>query len=127
MQIKLTSVMVNDQEKAQKFYTEILGFVVKHDIPMGENQKWLTVVSKENDAIELLLEPTAFAPAKIYQKELFDAGLPSNTFNVDDIQKEYERLTGLGVEFTQPPKNVGGPTTAVFNDTVGNKIMLLQV
>jgi catechol 2,3-dioxygenase-like lactoylglutathione lyase family enzyme len=127
MKIKLNSVMVDDQTKAQKFYTEVLGFVVSKDIPMGE-AKWLTVVSPEGPAdIELLLEPMGFPPARIYQKALFDAGIPATAFAVDDIQKEYERMKKLGVVFRSEPKKMGPTTVAVFEDTCGNLIQLYQV
>src|SRR5882672_9525596 len=97
MKIKLNSVMVDDQDKALKFYTEVLGFVKKTEISMGEF-KWLTVVSPEApNEIELLLEPMGFPPAQTYQKALFEAGIPLATFNVDDIQQEYERMEKLGV------------------------------
>src|SRR5688572_23550359 len=100
MKIKLSSVMVNDQDKALKFYTEILGFVKKREIPLGEH-KWLTVVSKEEtDGPELLLEPLGFEPAKTYQKELYDAGIPLTMFDVSDIASEHTRLTKLGVKFS---------------------------
>ena len=127
MKIKVTSVMVNNQDKALKFYTEVLGFVKKTEIPMGEH-KWLTVVSKEEqDSVELLLEPMAFPPAKTYQKALFEAGIPLTAFNVDDIQKEYERLEKLGVKFTMKPTKMGPATLAVFDDTCGNNIQIVQV
>lgn len=127
MKIKLTNVAVDDQEKALKFYTEILGFVKKTEIPMGE-YKWLTVVSKdEQDGAELLLEPMGFAPARDYQKALFEAGIPSNMFHVDDVQKEYERLEYLGVEFSMKPTQMGAVRLAVFNDTCGNNIQIVQV
>ncbi|MEP7143226.1 MAG: VOC family protein [Ferruginibacter sp.] len=127
MKIKLTSVMVDDQQKALKFYTEILGFIKKRDIPMGDH-KWLTVVSKEEkDGVELLLEPMGFAPAKIYQKALFEAGIPLTLFNVDDIAGEYERMTASGVVFSVPPTAMGPVQLAVFNDTCGNNIQLIQV
>jgi catechol 2,3-dioxygenase-like lactoylglutathione lyase family enzyme len=127
MKIKLTSVMVDDQDKALKFYTEILGFVKKTDIPMGEH-KWLTVVSPEApDEVELLLEPMGFAPAKVFQKQLQDAGIPFTAFNVDDVQKEYERLEKLGVVFSMKPTAMGPATLAVFNDTCGNNIQIYQV
>lgn len=127
MKIKLTSVIVDDQDKALTFYTEILGFVKKTDIPMGEF-KWLTVVSAEGpDDIELLLEPMGFAPAKIYQKALFDAGIPLTAFNVEDIHKEYERLKNLGVVFSSKPTEMGPATLAVFDDTCGNLIQIYQV
>ena len=127
MKIKLTSVMVDDQDKALKFYTDILGFVKKTEIPMGEH-KWLTVVSKEEqDGVELVLEPMGFAPAKIFQKALKDAGIPLTAFHVDDIQKEYERLQKLGVKFSVPPTKMGPVTLVVLDDTCGNNIQLVQV
>ena len=127
MKIKLTSVMVKDQAHALKFYTEILGFVKKTEIPMGEH-KWLTVVSaEEQNGVELVLEPMGFAPAKIYQKELFDAGIPATAFHVDDIQKEFNRLQGAGVKFSMPPAKMGTVTLAVFDDTCGNNIQMFQV
>ena len=127
MKIKLTSVMVDDQDKALKFYTGILGFVKKTEIPLGEH-RWLTVVSKEEpDGVELLLEPMGFAPAKIYQKALYEAGIPLTAFHVDDIQKEFERLEKLGVKFSMKPTNMGPATLAVFDDTCGNNIQIVQV
>lgn len=127
MKIRLTSVMVNDQEKALQFYTNILGFVKKTEIPMGE-YKWLTVVSREEqDGVELLLEPIGFAPAGIYQQQLFEAGIPFTAFHVDNIQKEYERLEKLGVVFSMKPTSMGPATLAVFDDTCGNNIQLVQV
>lgn len=127
MQIKLTSVMVNDQNQALKFYTEILGFVKKKDIPMGE-ARWLTVVSPEKpDDIELLLEPMGFPPAKIYQEALFKAGIPLTLFFVKDIQKEYDRMKKLGVVFRTEPTPAGPATIAKFEDTCGNLIQICQV
>ena len=127
MKIKLTSVPVHDQNKALKFYTEILGFEKKTEISLGEH-KWLTVVSKEErDGVELLLEPMGFAPSRTYQEELFKAGIPWTMFNVDDIQKEYERLQNLGVVFSMKPTKMGPSTLAVFDDTCGNNIQLVQV
>jgi len=127
MKIKVTSLMVDDQEKALKFYTEKLGFVKKTDIPLGEH-KWLTVVSAEEpDGIELLLEPMGFAPAKVFQKALKDAGIPLTMFNVDDIQNEYERLEKSGVKFSMKPTQMGPATIAVLDDTCGNNIQLVQV
>jgi catechol 2,3-dioxygenase-like lactoylglutathione lyase family enzyme len=127
MKIKLNSVMVDNQEKARKFYTEVLGFVVSKDIPIGED-KWLTVVSPEGPAdIELLLEPMGFPPARTYQKALFEAGIPATAFAVDDIQKEYERMKKLGVAFRSEPTKMGPTTVAVFEDTCGNLIQLYQV
>ncbi|AUD01914.1 VOC family protein [Spirosoma pollinicola] len=127
MKIKLTSVMVDDQAKALAFYTTILGFVKKTDIPMGEH-KWLTVVSKdEQDGVELLLEPMSFAPAQTYQKALFDAGIPLTMFTVGDVDKEYERLTTLGVSFSMPPTQMGPVKLVVLDDTCGNHIQLVQM
>jgi predicted enzyme related to lactoylglutathione lyase len=127
MKIKLTSLMVSNQDEALKFYTEILGFVKKKEIPMGEH-KWLTVVSKdEQDGVELVLEPMAFAPAATFQKELFNAGIPATAFNVDDIQKEYARLVNAGVIFSMKPTKMGPVTLAIFNDTCGNNIQIYQL
>ncbi|NOT77272.1 MAG: VOC family protein [Cyclobacteriaceae bacterium] len=125
MQIKLTSVMVSDQNRAMKFYTDILKFKLKHNIPMG-NASWLTVVSPDSDEVELLLEPMDFAPAAVFQKALFDAGIPMAVFNVSNIQEEYERMEKLGVVFKSAPKSMGPVTIAVFDDTCGNLIQLLQ-
>jgi catechol 2,3-dioxygenase-like lactoylglutathione lyase family enzyme len=126
MKIRHTSVMVDDQEKALKFYTDVLGFVKCNDIPLGEF-KWLTVVSPEgpND-IEFLLEPMGFPPARTYQKALFEAGIPAAVFAVDDIQKEYERMSKLGVVFRSEPTKMGSVTVAVFEDTCGNLIQIAQ-
>jgi len=119
--------MVSDQDKALKFYTEILGFIKKTEIPMGEH-KWLTVVSKEEqDGCELVLEPMGFEPAKVFQKELYDAGIPATAFQVDDINKEFDRLSGLGVKFSIQPTQMGTATLAVFDDTCGNNLQIYQV
>ena len=127
MKIKLTSVMVDDQDKALKFYTEVLGFVKKTEIPAGKF-KWLTVVSPEGpDDIELLLEPNENPAARTFQKALFEAGIPLTSFAVDDIQKEYRRMKNLGVAFKMEPVNTGGATVTVFDDTCGNLIQLYQV
>ena len=127
MKIKIASVPVDDQEKALNFYTEILGFVKKTEIPLGE-YKWLTVVSNEEpDGVELLLEPMGFPPAKVYQKQLFDAGIPWTAFNVDDIDAEYKRLKAVGVVFSMEPTQMGPSKLAVFNDTCGNNIQLVQL
>lgn len=126
MRIKLASVWVTDQDKALKFYTEVLGFVRKADLPMGE-ARWLTVVSPEApDDIELLLEPMKFAPAKTYQKALFETGIPLTTFFVEDLQREYERMKKLGVVFKTEPTRMGPVTLALFDDTCGNLIQLVQ-
>jgi catechol 2,3-dioxygenase-like lactoylglutathione lyase family enzyme len=126
MKIQLTSVLVDDQEKAAKFYTEVLGFVKKKDIPMGE-ARWLTVVSPEGpEDIELLLEPNGHSAAKIFQQAIFKDGIPLTAFAVDDIHKEYERMNDLGVVFKRPPTQAGPVTIAVFDDTCGNLIQLYQ-
>jgi predicted enzyme related to lactoylglutathione lyase len=127
MKIRITSVMVNDQEKALKFYTEVLGFVKKAEIPMGEH-KWLTVVSKhEQDGVELLIEPIVFEPALVYQKALYEAGIPLTAFNVDDIEYEFNRLEKSGVRFSMKPTQMGPVKVAEFDDTCGNYIQIVQV
>jgi catechol 2,3-dioxygenase-like lactoylglutathione lyase family enzyme len=126
MKIKLNSVMVKDQDKALKFYTEVLGFTKKRDMPAGEH-RWLTVVSaQEPDGPELLLEPMGFPPAKVFQEAVYKAGIPFTAFAVESTQKEYERLKKLGVAFTMEPKQMGPTTIAVFDDTCGNLIQLFQ-
>jgi catechol 2,3-dioxygenase-like lactoylglutathione lyase family enzyme len=124
MKIIITSVMVDDQDKALKFYTEILGFIKKHDIPMGE-ARWLTVVAAEDSTVELLLEPMNFAPARIYQKALFEASIPCTMFGVANVQQEYERLEKLGVVFRKKPTQAGPVTIAMFEDTCGNLIQIV--
>jgi predicted enzyme related to lactoylglutathione lyase len=127
MKIKLASLLVKDQGKALQFYTEILGFVKKTDIPMGEH-KWLTVVSKEEqDGVELVLEPMAFQPAQVYQKALFEAGIPATAFHVDNVEEEYQRLIKKGVVFSMKPTPMGAIKLAVFDDTCGNNIQMVQV
>lgn len=127
MRITLSSLLVDDQDKALKFYTEVLGFVKKTEIPLGKH-RWLTVVSKEErDGVELVLEPIAFEPAKVYQEELFRAGIPLTAFNVDNVDKEYERLVDLGVTFSMKPTEMGPTKLAVFSDTCGNNIQIFQV
>ncbi|RAP26084.1 hypothetical protein C2W64_02100 [Brevibacillus laterosporus] len=126
MKIKLTSIFVDDQDKALTFYTEILGFVKKNELPAGEF-KWLTVVSPEGpDDIELLLEPLGHPASKTFQKEMFEAGIPLTAFAVEDIHKEYERMKKRGVVFKTKPIDMGGTAIAVFNDTCGNLIQLFQ-
>ncbi|MBT8220167.1 MAG: VOC family protein [Bacteroidia bacterium] len=130
MRIELVSIMVLDQEHALKFYTETLGFVKKHDIPLGGGNRWLTLVSEEaQDGTELLLEPAPlhFEPAKVYQKAVYDAGMPYTQFNVDDVQAEYDRLTQLGVKFSVPPTNAGTAKIAVFDDTCGNNMQIVEI
>lgn len=126
LQIKLSSVLVDDQEKALQFYTEILGFLKENDTPLGEH-RWLTVVSPGNDEIELVLEPTAFEPARVYQKALFDAGIPLTAFAVEDVHQEYERLCAHKVTFKTPPTHSANVTVAVFEDGCGNLIQMYQM
>lgn len=127
MQIKLTSLMVNDQARAREFYTKKLGFTIKQDDPMGEFN-WLTVVSPDgHDDVEMLLEPTNFPPARVYQQALYDAGIATKGFFTDDIHGEYERLKKLGVEFTVEPSQMGPAMVATFDDTCGNLIQLYQI
>lgn len=126
MKIRLSSVLVDDQEKALTFYTEVLGFVKKKDIPLGKF-KWLTVVSPEGpDDIELLLEPNDNPAASTFQAALFKQGIPLTAFAVDDIQHEFDRLKKLGVVFKTEPTKMGPTTIAVFNDTCGNLIQIYQ-
>jgi catechol 2,3-dioxygenase-like lactoylglutathione lyase family enzyme len=126
MQIKFVSVMVDDQEKALKFYTKVLGFKKMADIPMGE-YRWLTVVSPEGvEGTELVLEPLGFPPAKTYQKALFKAGIPLTALISKDIQKEYKRLKRRGVKFHGEPVTMGPITSVIFEDTCGNLINLVQ-
>lgn len=130
MKVKIISIPVLDQAKALAFYTDILGFVKKIDVPLGEHSRWLTVVSSEQqDGPEILLEPAPlhFEPAKVYQKALFDAGIPYTQFNVDSVQKEYERLQSIGVQFSMKPTDMGTVKIAVFNDTCGNNIQLVEM
>lgn len=126
MKIYVSSIFVDDQEKALKFYTEKLGFIKKHDVPVGEF-KWLTVVSPENpDGVELLLEPNDNPAAKVYQQAIFEQGIPCTSFMVDDVQAEYERLRKLNVEFTMEPTNMGQVSAATFEDTCGNLLQIVQ-
>jgi catechol 2,3-dioxygenase-like lactoylglutathione lyase family enzyme len=124
MRIKVTSVLVDDQDKALRFYTEVLGFAKKTDVPVGE-ARWLTVVSPEEpEGTELLLEPDAHPAAKPFKQALVEDGVPFTSFAVEDVQDEFERLRGLGVRFTQEPVEAGPVTTAVFDDTCGNLIQI---
>ncbi len=126
MKIKLASVMVDDQKKALEFYTNVLGFVKKVEMPMGEFT-WLTVVSPEgSDEVELALEPNAFPAAAVFQSALHEAGIPWTCFFVEDIHAEYARLKDKGVEFKGPPAKEGTETTAMFDDTCGNLIQICQ-
>lgn len=127
MRIYVTSVFVDDQRKAQKFYTEVLGFQTKHDIPMGE-AAWLTVVSPEApDGTELLLEPDGHPAVKPYKQALVEDGIPAASFQVDDVVSEFARLSALGVRFTQAPLDAGPVVMAVLDDTCGNLIQIIQM
>jgi predicted enzyme related to lactoylglutathione lyase len=126
MQLKFMSVMVDDQDKALSFYTMVLGFEKMADIPMGK-YRWLTVVSPEGVAgVELVLEPLGFPPARIYQKALFDAGIPAMALVTQDLAAEVKRLKARGVKFWGEPKDMGLMTSVVFEDTCGNLIHLVQ-
>ena len=130
MKVKVVSIPVQDQERALTFYTETLGFVKKYDVPLSENNRWLTVVAREEqEGTEVLLEPSPenFEPAKTYQKALFDAGIPYTQFDVADAQKEYERLVNFGVRFSLKPTEMGTVKIAVFDDTCGNNIQLVEI
>jgi catechol 2,3-dioxygenase-like lactoylglutathione lyase family enzyme len=127
MRINLASVLVDDQDRALRFYTEVLGFVKKTEIPMGEH-RWLTVVSPEQpDGVELVLEPDEHPAARPFKEALVADGIPFTSFAVDDVQAEFDRLKGLGVTFTQEPASMGPVTTAVFDDTCGNLIMIASM
>jgi catechol 2,3-dioxygenase-like lactoylglutathione lyase family enzyme len=124
MKINLASVLVDDQEKALRFYTEVLGFTKKTEIPLGEH-RWLTVVSPDDpDGVELALEPDEHPAAKPFKDALVQDGIPYTSFSVEDVQHEYERLSALGVRFTQQPLDAGPVTTAVLDDTCGNLIQI---
>jgi predicted enzyme related to lactoylglutathione lyase len=126
LKIIVTSIFVDDQEKALEFYSETLGFIKKHDVPTGEH-RWLTLVSRDElDGTELLLEPNEHPAAKEYQQKLFNDGIPVTMFGVSDIHNEYKRLVENGVQFTMGPTEMGQITIAVFDDTCGNLIQLIQ-
>ncbi len=129
MKVTLISIPVRDQEKALKFYTEVLGFIKKKDLPLEGGNRWLTLVSKEaQDGPELLLEPAPihFEPSKVYQDALMEAGIPYAQFDVNSVDEEYERLTPLGVTFSVKPTVMGTVKIAVFNDTCGNNIQIVE-
>ncbi|MBX7448930.1 VOC family protein [Mycolicibacterium sp. 3033] len=127
MRINLTSVFVDEQDKALRFYTEVLGFHTKHDIPMGEH-RWITVVSPEEpDGVEVVLEPDSHPAVKPFKQALVADGIPFTAFAVDDVHAEYERLSERGVYFTQEPASMGPVTTAVLDDTCGNLIQIHQM
>lgn len=126
MRIHLSSVFVDDQDKALRFYTDVLGFVTKHEVPLGED-KWLTVVSPEDpDGTELLLEPSGHPAVQPYKTALVEDGIPATSFAVDDVHAEFNRLRELGVRFTQDPLEMGPITTAVLDDTCGNLIQIVH-
>ncbi len=126
MKISYNGIFVDDQEKALKFYTEVLGFVKKEDIPVGEF-RWLTVVSPDaQDGAELLLEPNDNPASEQFQKAIFEQGIPATMFGVEDLQKEYERLKGHGVQFVVEPTDYGSYSIASFRDTCGNLIQIVQ-
>lgn len=126
MRIELTSVYVDDQEKALAFYTDVLGFQKKRDMPMGEH-RWLTVVSPDSpEGPELVLEPDEHPAARPFKEALVADGIPFTSFGVDDVGEEYERLKGEGVRFTQEPTQMGPVTMAVFDDTCGNLIQIVS-
>ena len=129
MKVTLISIPVRDQEKALKFYTEKLGFIIKKDAPLEGGNRWLTLVSPEwQDGPELLLEPGPlhFEPCKVYQDALMEKGYPYTQFDVDSVDAEYERLIALDVEFSVKPTEMGTVKYAVFNDTVGNNIQIVE-
>ena len=126
MQITLSSILVDDQDRALRFYTDVLGFEKKHDIPLGR-YRWLTLTSPEGaSGVELVLEPAEFAPARVYQKALYDAGIPATAFISSDINAEVQRLKARGVNFRGEPTKMGPVTTVLFEDTCGNLISLVQ-
>jgi catechol 2,3-dioxygenase-like lactoylglutathione lyase family enzyme len=129
MRIHVLSVLVSNQEQALRFYSDKLGFVTKHDIPLGDGgDRWLTLTSPEEpDGVELLLEPDGHPAAKPWKEALVNDGIPATQFAVTDVRAEFERLSGLGVRFVQEPVEMGPVTTAVLDDTVGNLIQIVQM
>jgi catechol 2,3-dioxygenase-like lactoylglutathione lyase family enzyme len=126
MKIIVTSIFVQDQDKALEFYTKKLGFIIKDDVPTGEF-RWITLVSpEENNGTELLLEPNDHPAAKEYQEKIFADGIPATMFGVADIRNEYTRLVEKGVKFTMEPTEMGSFTIAVFDDACGNLIQIIQ-
>ncbi|MEZ0447647.1 VOC family protein [Cellulomonas sp. ICMP 17802] len=125
MFLTVTSVFVDDQQKALDFYTGVLGFLPKNDVPLGPEARWLTVVSTRSpDGVELLLEPSSHPAVGPFKEALVEDGIPFASFGVDDVQAEFERLSAAGVGFVQPPTAMGPVTTAIFDDTCGNLIQL---
>jgi catechol 2,3-dioxygenase-like lactoylglutathione lyase family enzyme len=127
IRIHLTSVFVDDQERALRFYTDVLGFQLRTDQPLGNGDRWLTVAAPGQDGVELLLEPASHPAVGPYRAAVIADGIPLASFAVDDVQAEYDRLNGAGVTFTQPPTPMGPVTTAVFDDTCGNLIQLVAM
>jgi predicted enzyme related to lactoylglutathione lyase len=128
MRVRASSVPVDDQAHALKFYTEVLGFVKKLDIPVGEHHRWLTVVAPDDlDGVELLLEPSEYPAMQALKKSLVADGIPYTMFEVDDVHAEYERLRSLEVEFTMEPTDLGTTIAAILNDTCGNLIQIYQL
>ena len=128
LKIKLNSVMVDNQDKALKFYTEVLGFAKARDIPLGHGFRWISLYSPEGHAdVELALEPNANPAGKTFQTALFEQGIPATAFEVDDIAAEYQRLKQQGVVFTVPPTDAGAVKIAIFADTCGNLLQIYQL
>jgi glyoxylase I family protein len=127
LKIKLNSVMVDNQDKALKFYTEVLGFRTCRDMPVGHGFRWITVFAPDgHHDVELALEPNANPAGKTFQTALFEQNIPATAFEVDDLEAEYQRLKGLGVVFTMPPTKMGAVAIAVFADTCGNLLQIYQ-
>lgn len=127
MKLKVTSIIVDDQEKALRFYTDVLGFQKKADVTQGP-YRWLTVISPEEpDGVELQLAPNDNPAAKAYQQAMFEQGQPAVMFYVDDVQQEYDRMKAQGADFTMPPTKVTGSTIARVNDTCGNLIQITKL
>ena len=127
LRINLTSVLVDDQRKALAFYTDVLGFVKKTDVPLGPDASWLTVVAPgAPDGVELLLEPDAHPAARPFKAALVEDGIPFTSFAVSDVRAEHARLSAAGVRFTQPPTDLGPVIVATFDDTCGNLIQIAQ-
>ena len=130
MKVRGISIPVLDQENALQFYTKKLGFLKKLDIPLSGDSRWLTVVAKEDqDGPEVLLEPAPlhFEPAKVFQKSMYDAGIPWTQFEVEDVEVEHKRLVEAGVQFSMEPKDMGTVKVAVFDDTCGNRIQIVEM
>jgi catechol 2,3-dioxygenase-like lactoylglutathione lyase family enzyme len=127
IRIHLTSVFVDDQERALRFYTDVLGFETRNDVPVGNGDRWLTVGAPGQDGVELLLEPASHPAVGPYRAAVTGDGIPLASFAVEDVQAEYGRLIAAGVTFTQPPAQMGPVTTAVFDDTCGNLVQLVSM